>query len=165
MMACHSGMHPSHMLYSTLSTDTPIHRYKAPGANAVDETGARDNVEFINVSQDDALAWPTPVHRTYPSTVNGRMDTTIVPFMRKSAEINSTIMEIMNAKLGLPAGTLNKRHLLEEHSGSEARCIKSPPRPGGISEEKAALGAHTDFGSLVRLSIILASRRAPAYLS
>lgn len=126
--------------------------YKAPGANAVDETGARDNVEFINVSQDDALAWPTPVHRTYPSTVNGRMESTIVPFMRKSAEINSTIMEIMNAKLGLPAGTLNKRHLLEEHSGSEARCIKSPPRPGGISEEKAALGAHTDFGSLTFLN-------------
>jgi len=125
--------------------------YKAPGANATDETGSKDTVEFINVSQDDALAWPKPVHRTYPSTVNVRMESTIVPFVRKSAEVNRTIMEILNDKLGLPAGTLPRRHLLEEHSGTEARCIKTPPRPEGMSEEKAALGAHTDFGSLTFL--------------
>ena len=38
-------------------------RYKAAGANAVDETGALDTVEFINVAKDDALAWPSKVHR------------------------------------------------------------------------------------------------------
>lgn len=46
-----------------------------------------------------------------------------------------------------------------ENSGSETRCIKNPakrrPSPGAVSyeptaadEEKAALGAHTDFGSI-----------------
>ncbi|KAH9921154.1 Clavaminate synthase-like protein [Fomitopsis serialis] len=109
--------------------------YKAPGANATDETGARDTVEFINISQDDALAFPTPVHRTYPSTVTARMEHTIRPFIQHSAA----------------EGTLAQLHRLDETSGSETRCIRNPPRPGGISEEKAALGAHTDFGSMTFL--------------
>ncbi|OCH93285.1 Clavaminate synthase-like protein [Obba rivulosa] len=122
--------------------------YKAPGGNAVDESGTKDTVEFINISKDDALSWPTPTHRTYPSTVNARMEPTIAPFIRKSVEVNDTLLTIFNELLGLPAGTLAQKHLPSEHSGSESRCIKNPPRPGGISEEKAALGAHTDFGSL-----------------
>ena len=122
--------------------------YKAAGANAVDETGLKDTVEFINVSKDDALAYPTPVHRTYPSTVTARMGNTIKPFVTKSLNINNTILEVFNAKLGLPAGTLAEKHSLYEKSGSEARCIKNPPAQE-MSPERQALGAHTDFGSLV----------------
>lgn len=122
--------------------------YKAAGANATDETGALDTVEFINVAKDDALAWPKKVHRAYPSTVNARMQSTIAPFVRKSVEVNNTLLQIFNARLGLPEGAIAQRHILDEPSGSEARCIKNPACPGGISEEKAAIGAHTDFGSL-----------------
>jgi len=125
--------------------------YKAAGANATDETGASDTVEFINISQDDALAWPKEVHRTYPSTVNARMESTITPFIRKSAEVNATIIDIFNDKLGFPEGTLARKHSTTETSGSEVRCIKSLPMPGGMSEKRAALGAHTDFGSLTFL--------------
>ncbi|KAI0718464.1 Clavaminate synthase-like protein [Fomitopsis betulina] len=125
--------------------------YKAAGANAVDDTGALDTVEFINISQDDALAWPKPVHRTYPSTVNARMEHTIRPFIQLSAEVNCTLMEILGKKLGFKEGRLTELHRLDETSGSETRCIRNPPRPGGISEEKAALGAHTDFGSMTFL--------------
>ncbi|EPS98874.1 hypothetical protein FOMPIDRAFT_1024447 [Fomitopsis schrenkii] len=125
--------------------------YKAAGANAVDDTGALDTVEFINISQDDALAWPKPVHRTYPATVNARMEATIRPFIQLSAEVNCTLMEILGKKLGFKAGRLTELHRLDETSGSETRCIRNPPRPGGISEEKAALGAHTDFGSMTFL--------------
>ena len=125
-------------------------RYKASGANATDAQGTLDTVEFINVSKDDALAYPTPVHRTYPETVNARMESTIKPFMEKSLEVNNTFLEILNAKLGLPEGTLAALHTREEHSGSEARCIKKPPSPSGpLDEAKAAIGAHTDFGSVV----------------
>ena len=46
---------------------------------------------------------------------------------------------------------------LDETSGSETRCIRNPPRPGGISEEKAALGAHTGFGSMVGCCYCMAS--------
>lgn len=122
--------------------------YKALGATATDETGTLDGAEFINISRDDALSYPTPTHRTYPSTVNARMESTITPFVRKSVDINLTLMRVLNDKLGLPEGALEGKHALEEHSGSEARCIKSPTNQE-MSAEKAALGAHTDFGSLV----------------
>ena len=114
-----------------------------------DETGALDTVEFMNIAKDDALAWPAAARRTYPSTVNARMDDAVVPFIRKSIEVNDTLLDIFNELLGLPAGTLAEKHKLGEFSGSEARLIKNPPRPGGIDEAKAALAAHTDFGSLV----------------
>ncbi|KAL1938602.1 hypothetical protein VTO73DRAFT_11417 [Trametes versicolor] len=122
--------------------------YKAAGANATDEQGSLDTVEFINVSKDDALAWPGKVHREYPRTVNARMESTIRPFIEKSLGVNYTLLAVLGERLGLPAGALERQHLREEPSGSEARCIKNPPRPDGMSEEKAALGAHTDFGSL-----------------
>ena len=117
--------------------------------NATDETGVLDTAEFINVSKDDALAWPEQVHRAYPPTVNARMASTIRPFVEKSLEINNALLVVLNAKLGLPEGTLVAKHALEEHSGSEARVIKSPPMPAGSAPDKAALGSHTDFGSLV----------------
>ena len=122
--------------------------YKAAGANAVDEFGNLDTVEFINVSQDDALAWPETVHRTYPRTVNARMDNTIVPFVKKSRAINVVLLKVLEKKLGLPEGELLKKHAGEEPSASETRCIKSPPHASG-EEDKTAIGAHTDFGSLV----------------
>ncbi|CCL98642.1 uncharacterized protein FIBRA_00644 [Fibroporia radiculosa] len=122
--------------------------YKAAGANATDETGALDTPEFINISKDDALAWPKQAHRDYPSTVNARMESTIIPFVHKSLEVNNTLLAVLNAKLGLPEGALAKRHTQTEYSGSEARCIKTPPMPPGTPQDRAALGAHTDFGSL-----------------
>ncbi|KAH8082843.1 Clavaminate synthase-like protein [Cristinia sonorae] len=99
------------------------HGYKAAGANATDATGDKDTVEFINIAQDDVLAYPQFVHRTYPSTVNARMESTIIPFVKKSVATSP--------------------------SGSEARCIKNPPKPEpSTGEIKVAIGAHTDFGSL-----------------
>lgn len=53
-------------------------RYKAKGANAVDESGKPDTVEFVNVAKDDAFAWPYIARRDYPSTVNKRMESTII---------------------------------------------------------------------------------------
>lgn len=125
-------------------------RYKAAGANAVDETGLKDTVEFINISKDDALAFPTPVHRTYPASVVERMEGTVRPFVEKSLAVNNTVLEVFNEKLGLPKGALLDLHRREEKSCSEARCIKNPPAKE-MSPERQALGAHTDFGSLVRL--------------
>jgi len=124
--------------------------YKAAGTVAVDDKGTRDNVEFFNVAQDDALAWPVPVHRTYFPTVTKRMESSIIPFVRKSIDINLKLMRVFDVKLGLPEGTLEKYHSLEENGGSEARCIRSQPRPDR-AEGKAALGEHTDFGSLTFL--------------
>lgn len=114
----------------------------------MDETGALDTVEFINVSKDDALAYPSSVHRTYPSTVNARMESTIKPFIAKSVEVNMTLMAVFNEKLGLPEGALASLHKLYDPSCSESRCIKNPPARD-VSPDRMAIGAHTDFGSLV----------------
>lgn len=120
-------------------------RYKAKGKVATDKFGTLDTVEFFNVAQDDALAWPRAVHRTYPSTANARMEDTIIPFTRKSMNVNDTLLAIFERRLGLPEGTFAELHLTSVPSGSEARCIKTPP-----NQDKAGIGAHTDFGTLVR---------------
>ena len=140
--------------------------YKASGANAVDEFGNLDTVEFINVSQDDTLAWPGTVHRTYPRTVNVRMENTIIPFVKKSRAINFVLLGILERKLGLPEGELLKRHSDSDPSGSETRCIKSPPRAPG-EKQTTAIGAHTDFGSLVNAAIFSPTRltvSSPSYI-
>ncbi|KIP07528.1 hypothetical protein PHLGIDRAFT_105488 [Phlebiopsis gigantea 11061_1 CR5-6] len=121
--------------------------YKAAGANAVDDTGLLDSVEYINVSKDDALAWPQTVHRTYPSPVNTHMETTIKPFTQKAVDVNMTMLRVFNDKLGLPQGTLANLHRMYELSCSESRCIRKAPAPEQPPDQQA-LGAHTDFGSL-----------------
>ncbi|KZV62553.1 Clavaminate synthase-like protein [Peniophora sp. CONT] len=122
--------------------------YKAAGSTATDSTGAPDFVEFINISRDDALSYPVPTHRTYPSTVENRMFGTIKPFIEKSNEVNDTLIDVLNDRLGLPKGALAKRHDVREPSGSEGRAIRNPPNQA-YTAEKAVLGSHTDFGSLV----------------
>jgi isopenicillin N synthase-like dioxygenase len=103
-------------------------------------------VEFINIAKDDALAWPQQARRAYPSTVNAHMPETVIPFVKKSVEVNDTLLQIFNDRLGLPPDALKKRHLLAEYSGSETRVIKNPPSLQ--APLKVAIGAHTDFGSL-----------------
>ncbi|KAF7339074.1 Clavaminate synthase-like protein [Mycena venus] len=53
--------------------------YKAAGANVVDASGTKDITQFINIATDDALAWPVQARRSYPSTVNASMVSTIAP--------------------------------------------------------------------------------------
>ena len=114
----------------------------------MDDYGTRDVTEFINVAKDDALAWPAVARRTYPSTVNARMESTIKPFVQKSMEIDHFLIDVLNDRLGLPKGTLAEFHKAHEHSGCIARVIRAPPHP--VPEEKLFLTAHTDYGSLVR---------------
>jgi len=123
--------------------------YKAAGANATDQHGSTDTAEFINVSRDDALAFPAPVHRTYPSTVERQMEETITPFVKSSMEITRVLIDCLARKMGLSKGALDDIHSATEHSGSETRVIKNPPvGVKGVTKDKVALGAHTDYGSL-----------------
>lgn len=79
--------------------------------------------EFLNVSQDDALAFQKVVYRTYPAQKMAAMGTVVRPFVRKSMEVNNTIIRILNTKLGLPQGTLERLHSDEEHRRSQTgRC-------------------------------------------
>jgi len=117
--------------------------YKAKGKIVTDKNGTLDCSEFFNVAQDDALSWPAVIHRTYPATVNSRMRDVITPFVRKSRDINFTILSVFEAKLGLPRGDLLKLHPPTGTCGGEARCVKTPP-----NAQQAGIGAHSDFGTL-----------------
>jgi hypothetical protein len=128
-------------------------RYKRAGAVATDENGTPDTIESINISRDDILAWPEIAHRTYPTAVNARMESTIVPFMHKSLEINKVLIDALNDKLGLPKGALSSRHSLEEHTSSEIRAIKAPKNQH-LSNIKLSLDAHSDYGTIVCLIVI-----------
>ncbi len=63
-----------------------------------------------------------------------------------------TLLDVFNTRLGLPKGALAARHTIDAPSGCESRVIKNPPKSGAAAVEpsKQAIGAHTDFGSLVR---------------
>ncbi|KAI9448423.1 Clavaminate synthase-like protein [Lactarius indigo] len=122
--------------------------YKFAGASATDASGTPDSVEYMIVSQDDALAFPTVVHRKYPRTMEERMDSVVRPFVRKSMEVNQTLIDVLNDRLGLPSGCLAELHKPEKHSGSEASCTKKMSALTPESPDRAAIGAHTDFGSL-----------------
>lgn len=104
----------------------------------------------MNISKDDALAWPERVHRSvYPEPVEQGIPNVVRPFVEKSLEVNQTILDIFNDKLGLPEKHLSQLHPLDARSGSEARILRNPPMPHNT--HKRAIGAHTDFGSLVSL--------------
>jgi hypothetical protein len=74
------------------------------------------------------------------------MEDTIKPFMRKSIEVQDTLLDIFDKLLGFPIGTLRDRHRLEETSGTETRNIRNPPR---MKAKQLGLGSHTDFGTMV----------------
>lgn len=73
------------------------------------------------------------------------MSRTIIPFVKKSMNVNRTFLKYFEARLGLQDGELLRRHAENELNGGEARCIRTPPR-----QTSTGVGAHTDFGSLVR---------------
>ncbi|KAI0348237.1 Clavaminate synthase-like protein [Trametopsis cervina] len=117
--------------------------YKARGTIATDKNGTKDNVEFLNIAQDDAVSWPSVTRQTYPRTVEAHMEDIVRPFVRKSMEVNHTFLRFFERKLHLPEGGLLVRHDERKLNGGEARCIRTPPR-----QTSTGVGAHTDFGSL-----------------
>lgn len=121
-------------------------RYKALGATVVDANGNLDTIEFLNISKDDALAFPRQAHRGYPAPITEQMTSTIAPFVRKASDIINSILHVFNDRLELPLNFLSQKlHPSTECSSSEVRWTRNPAgnKAGGL-----AMGAHTDFGSL-----------------
>lgn len=131
--------------------------FKRAGGSNVDAKGNLDTVEFMNISKDDALAYPEPRQRTYPEPVNRNMST-ITDFVTSSDTVLKTLLAVLEPRVGLEPGLLQKLHANgpPHLSGSEARLIYKPfsGAPGALKEgvgedgkPAAAIGSHTDFGS------------------
>lgn len=71
-------------------------------------------------------------------------------FIEASDNVNRTLIDLMSDRLGLPRDILRERHNPSFHTPSESRIIRNPPKP--MNPTEVALGAHTDFGSLVSIS-------------
>ena len=82
------------------------------------------------------------------------MTDTVIPFVRKSIEVNMTMLAIFEHQLGLSQGELLRLHSLDGPCGGEARCIKTPP-----NQSTAGVGAHTDFGTLVSVRFMHGMRQ------
>ncbi|KZT28362.1 Clavaminate synthase-like protein [Neolentinus lepideus HHB14362 ss-1] len=119
--------------------------YKAMGASAVDQKGTTDITEFMNISQDDVLAYPDVMHRSYPPLISNAMVHIIRPFVERCVSINKVLLNRLSDRLCLPEGTLCGKHSSGNRSCSELRFLRTKPCSDG---SQIALGAHTDFGSL-----------------
>ncbi|KAF9255754.1 hypothetical protein L218DRAFT_950512 [Marasmius fiardii PR-910] len=60
--------------------DVNVTKQPKPMRSMLTEHSRDDTVEFINITKDDAFAWPSVAHQTYSSTVNSRMESA-VPFI------------------------------------------------------------------------------------
>lgn len=70
-------------------------------------------------------------------------------YMVRSHKIVLLILEKLNDRLGFPPNMLQDLHRMQDPSGDQVRWVRSPPQI--IDDKKAALGAHTDFGSITVL--------------
>ncbi|KKY19580.1 putative oxoglutarate iron-dependent oxygenase [Diplodia seriata] len=121
--------------------------YKGYGAGIIDKDGTKDRNEFYNTSKDDILgrsASPLPA----PAMLRPHRPV-LSSFMRGSHSLVNLVLRILDARLGLPAGTLPALHRLTAPSCDQVRFVRAPPQPR--DDARVALGEHTDFGSVTVL--------------
>ncbi|KAL0258261.1 hypothetical protein SLS55_007434 [Diplodia seriata] len=125
----------------------PARSYKGYGAGIIDKDGTKDRNEFYNTSKDDILgrsASPLPA----PAMLRPHRPV-LSSFMRGSHSLVNLVLRILDARLGLPAGTLPALHRLTAPSCDQVRFVRAPPQPR--DDARVALGEHTDFGSVTVL--------------
>jgi len=122
--------------------------YKGLGKEVVDGKGTRDRNEIYNISKDDLLSISSPI--AAPSVINShRQD--LKSYVETNNDILSTLYTSLSRSLHLNPETLSSLHRLSAPSGCHVRFIRAPPVVEPQSANAAALGEHTDFGSLTIL--------------
>ncbi|KAH7390407.1 hypothetical protein BKA64DRAFT_679158 [Cadophora sp. MPI-SDFR-AT-0126] len=121
--------------------------YKGFGSAVVDEKGNLDRNEFYNIPKDDFLGISsTPFD--HPRILYDHKEL-IVSYMNTSHSLVTLILQHLTQHLHLPPDTLTSLHRKSRLSGDQVRFVKSPPQPP--SDQRTALGKHTDFGSITIL--------------
>lgn len=122
--------------------------YKGYGKGVIDKTGTTDRNEFWNISKDDIMGIGGSGERLRNPELLMRQENRerIKGYMLGSHAIVTLILGRLNGRLGLPEGRLQGLHRLLAVSGDQVRWVKSPPQE--VDDRRAALGEHTDFGSV-----------------
>ncbi|EME84735.1 uncharacterized protein MYCFIDRAFT_41980 [Pseudocercospora fijiensis CIRAD86] len=122
--------------------------YKGYGDGVIDRKGTKDRVEFWNISKDDILGISERLKN--PEVLRGEENRgKIRAYMLDCHAVVTMILGRLEKRLGLPEGRLRDLHRLQAVSGDQVRWVKSPPQD--IDDRRAALGEHTDFGSVTVL--------------
>ncbi|KAF7196235.1 2-oxoglutarate-dependent dioxygenase gloE [Pseudocercospora fuligena] len=122
--------------------------YKGYGKGVIDKKGTKDRNEFWNISKDDILGISERLKN--PKLLRREENREkIRRYMVQSHAVVTMILEKLERRLGLAEGKLRNLHRLEGTSGDQVRWVKSPPQE--VDDRRAALGEHTDFGSVTVL--------------
>jgi len=120
--------------------------YKGIGKEVVDGKGTLDRNEIYNISKDDVYSVGPPLPA--PAIINDhRCD--LASYVDTNWAILNILFTSFSNSLGLPSSTFSDLHRLTAPSGCHIRFISAPPQER--SDSAAALGEHTDFGSLTIL--------------
>lgn len=136
--------------------------YKGLGSAVVDEEGNLDRNEFYNVRPSlfkDGKTNETQIPKddflgisdnplAHPDLLYQNQDL-IKSYIHDSHKLVTFLLSLLDSYLQLPEGTLQSLHRVDQPSGDQIRIVKSPPQPP--SDQRIALGKHTDFGSLTIL--------------
>ncbi|CAK4030353.1 1-aminocyclopropane-1-carboxylate oxidase [Lecanosticta acicola] len=98
------------------------------------------------VDQEGLLKAPLP---NPPILQKAETRAKLKTYILHSHALVTLLLHRLNDKLGLPPETLPNIHRLDNPSGDQVRWVRSPPQPPG--DRAAALGGHTDFGSVTIL--------------
>ncbi|KAL4779212.1 hypothetical protein BJX76DRAFT_365460 [Aspergillus varians] len=98
---------------------------------------------FYNVSRDHIMGMAQPLLAPNILKKNHYVPNS---FLKCSYSIVTLILDLLNAKLGLPESTLANIHRLQAVSGDQVRFVKAPPQPA--DDRRTALGEYTDFGKV-----------------
>ncbi|MCJ1358302.1 MAG: hypothetical protein MMC33_008301 [Icmadophila ericetorum] len=124
--------------------------YKGYGQAVIDKLGTTDRNEFYNVSKDDILGLSAPLPAPKILTDHRPL---LKSFIASSHSIVTLLLQLLSAHLNLPLTSSNylpNFHKLLAPSGDQVRFVHAPPQLDA-SDQRVALGEHTDFGSVTVL--------------
>ena len=112
----------------------------------IDDEGTPDRNEFFSISKDDIFGI-TAASATLDIITQNKV--LLKSYMTRSHTIVTTILDRLDAKLQLPAGTLASLHRLDMMDRNQTRLLHFAPQPN--EDRRISLVPHTDHGSVTVL--------------
>ena len=128
------------LIYYLTASDS----YKAAGIMKTDD-GRLDAIEVYTLAQDDITSLTAP--RANPPPIETHHND-CREFFQNAAAVTRIILTRLDAKLGLPLGTLAALCPLDKSSDTALRMLRAAPN---LEDNRIAFGGHTDIGIITML--------------